>query len=80
MILVTHFLFFVPIGPFSYVLSHIASDKKNLVSGCQDPPVSLDIALSLCKVSKHLGKAFIPSVRFENFNFFRLFRALRKRA
>ena len=23
MILVTHFLFFVPIGPFSYVLSHI---------------------------------------------------------
>ena len=23
MILVTHFLFFVPIGPFSYVLSHL---------------------------------------------------------
>ena len=27
MILVTHFLFFVPIGPFSYVLSHMSSKK-----------------------------------------------------
>ena len=26
MILVTHFLFFVPIGPFSYVLSHMLFD------------------------------------------------------
>ena len=39
-------------------------------------PVSLGIALSLSKVSTHLGRAFIPSVRFENFNFFS---ALRKR-
>ena len=38
-------------------------------------PVSLDIALSLCKVSMHLGKAFIPSVRFENFNFFSAFQS-----
>ena len=38
-------------------------------------PVSLDIALSLCKVSTHLGKAFIPSVRFENFNFFLAFQS-----
>ena len=36
-------------------------------------PVSLGIALSLCKVSTHLGRAFIPSVRFENFNFFLAF-------
>ena len=33
-------------------------------------PVSLDIALSLRKVSTDLRNAFIPSVRFENFNSF----------
>ena len=33
-------------------------------------PVSLDIGLSLRKVSTHLRKAFIPSVRFENLHLF----------
>ena len=34
MILVTHFLFFVPIGPFSYVLSHIYSKISMRLQQC----------------------------------------------
>ena len=38
-------------------------------------PVSLDIALSLRKVSTHLRNTFIPSVRFENYNSFSAFQS-----
>ena len=40
MILVAHFLFFVPIGPFSYVLSHNDEIFHVLRQYCYEPKAS----------------------------------------
>ena len=45
MILVTHFLFFVPIGPFSYVLSHKTNRAKDLLGLVSECDYQLAIAV-----------------------------------